>query len=189
MRRLIRRHGACDLSRSRHEGPFHALVQAIVSQQLSTRAAATIIRRVLDLCGGAPTPTILARLTDADLRTAGLSGQKVRYVRDLAARVRAGTLRLEGLDTLDDGAVIDALTAVTGIGRWTAEMFLIFRLQRADVLPVGDLGILRAVQQNYGLRQKPTPARLLALGEPWKPYRSVASWYLWASLDNADGEE
>jgi len=189
MKDLVRRHGPCGLAEHRHEDPFTALVRAIVSQQLSTKAAATIYQRVVRLCRGTLTPTAILRLSDDQLRGAGLSGQKTRYVRDLAARVRDGRLVLGELDALDDDGVVNALTSVTGIGRWTAEMFLIFRLQRPDVLPLGDLGILRAVQQQYGLRRTPTPARLTALGEPWRPFRSVACWYLWASLDNTPIQE
>jgi DNA-3-methyladenine glycosylase II len=185
MRGLVRRHGACGLADSQHSEPFKALVQAIVSQQLSTKAAATIGGRVRALCGGRVSPRAIGRLSDTELRAAGLSGQKTSYVRDLAARVEEGTLVLSALERLDDEGVMGALMAVKGIGRWTAEMFLIFRLQRPDVLPVGDLGILKAVQRQYGLRTLPSPVALQAIGERWRPYRSVACWYLWASLDNA----
>jgi len=123
---------------------------------------------------------------DETLRACGLSTQKLRYIRDLCAHVLDGSLPLDTIESLPDGAVIDALTAVNGIGRWTAEMFLIFRLHRPDVLPVGDLGIINAVQRVYRLRKPPTPDRLTAIGEPWRPYRSIACWYLWASLDNRD---
>ena len=128
-------------------------------------------------------------MTDVQLRGAGLSGQKVRYVRDLCGRIEDGTLPLDALDRMTDDQVIDSLTQVKGIGRWTAEMFLMFRLQRPDVLPVGDLGIVKAVQRVYRLRTVPSPAKLLRLGESWRPYRSVACWYLWASLDNAPLQE
>ncbi len=185
MRDLMRRHGPCGLPTRQHTDPFKALMQAIVSQQLSTKAAATIGARVMALCGGdVPTPASLDRLSDAQLRAAGLSGQKTSYMRDLSRRVLDGSLALADIESLDDEGVIEALTAVKGIGRWTAEMFLIFRLQRPDVLPVGDLGIVKAVQQNYGMRRVPSPKRLVTLGEQWRPYRSVACWYLWASLNN-----
>jgi DNA-3-methyladenine glycosylase II len=111
-----------------------------------------------------------------------LSGQKVGYLRDLSARIADGRLLLEELDELPDEIVIARLTAVKGFGRWTAEMFLMFRLHRPDVLPVGDLGILNAVQNLYGLRKRPDPKRLLKIGEKWRPYRSVACWYLWQTL-------
>lgn len=184
MRDLMRRHGPCGLASRQHTDPFQALVHAIVSQQLSTKAAATILSRVVALCEGGPTPERLEALTDAQLRSAGLSGQKTRYMRDLSRRVLDGTLRLSDIEALTDEEVIDALTSVKGIGRWTAEMFLIFRLQRQDVLPVGDLGIVKAVQRNYGMRRVPSPKHLVKLGEQWRPYRSVACWYLWASLQN-----
>ena len=180
----MRRYGACGLAKSQHTDPFTALVHAIVSQQLSTKAAATIARRVDALCGGVPTPEALARATDAELRAAGLSGQKLGYIRDLCRRVDDGSLPLNAIEAMNDDEVIATLTQVKGIGRWTAEMFLMFRLHRPDVLPVGDLGIVKAVQQAYGLRQLPSPDRLTRLGESWRPYRSVACWYLWASLDN-----
>jgi len=142
------------------------------------------------LCGGgAPTPEAVERLSDEQLRAAGLSGQKTSYMRDLSRRVLDGSLRLTEIESLEDEDVISALTAVKGIGRWTAEMFLIFRLQRPDVLPVGDLGIVKAVQQNYGMRRVPSPKRLTQIGEPWRPYRSVACWYLWASLNNTPNQE
>ncbi len=184
IRDLMRRYGACGLAAAQHAEPFTALVHAIVSQQLSTKAAATIAARV-DALVAIPTPRAFAAVTDAQLRAAGLSGQKVAYIRDLCARIEDGSLPLDRLDTLSDDAVIEALTRVKGIGRWTAEMFLMFRLHRPDVLPVGDLGIVKAVQRAYNLRTLPTPDRLARIGEPWRPYRSVACWYLWASLDNA----
>lgn len=185
MRTLITRHGPCGLREAQHEDPFQALVHAIVGQQLSPKAAATIARRVDALFRGRPTARAMAKVPDEALRAAGVSPQKLRYLRDLSARVGSDSLRLNALDLLADEAVIDALTAVTGIGRWTAEMFLMFRLHRPDVLPLGDLGILKAVQRAYGLRALPTATRLTVLGDAWRPYRSVACWYLWASLDDA----
>ena len=184
IRDLIRKHGRCGLADAQHTDPFTALVHAIVSQQLSTRAAATIAARVDALLGGTPTPERLAAVTDLQLRAAGLSGQKIAYMRDLCGRIQDGSLALDRLPTLDDAAVIEALTQVKGIGRWTAEMFLMFRLHRPDVLPVGDLGIVKAVQRAYRLRKAPDPKRLTRIGEPWRPFRSIACWYLWASLGN-----
>jgi DNA-3-methyladenine glycosylase II len=181
---LIRRHGACGLADAQHTDPFTALTHAIISQQLSSRAAATIAGRFDALLGGRPTPGGIASVPDEQLRAVGLSGQKVRYMRDLCARVADESLPLRRLESLTDDQVIEALTEVKGIGRWTAEMFLMFRLHRPDVLPVGDLGILKAVQRAYRLRKTPDAARLEKIGEPWRPYRSVACWYLWASLDN-----
>ena len=189
LRDLMRRHGPCGLAGSQHTDPFRALVRAIISQQLSTRAAATIAARVDALLGGLPTPAGVAAVSDTQLRTAGLSGQKVGYLRDLSARITDGSLQVHALDGLPDEEVIAALTRVKGIGRWTAEMFLMFRLHRPDILPVGDLGIVKAVQRVYRLRTRPSPTRLLRLGEVWRPYRSVACWYLWASLSNVPVQE
>jgi DNA-3-methyladenine glycosylase II len=189
LRDLMRRRGTCGLSDSQHTDPFQALVHAIISQQLSTRAAATIASRVDVLLGGLPTPASLAGVSDVQLRGAGLSGPKVSYVRALSEHVSDGSLELGALDAMSDEAVIAALTEVKGIGRWTAEMFLMFRLHRPDVLPVGDLGIGKAVQRAYRLRTLPSPTRLLRLGEAWRPYRSVACWYLWESLSNNPAQE
>jgi len=189
LRELMRRHGPCGLAASQHTDPFVALLRAIISQQLSAKAASTIAGRVHGLLGGRPTPAAVSTLSDLQLREAGLSGQKVRYLRDLCVRIDNGTLSLNALDRMSDDQVIEALTRVKGIGRWTAEMFLMFRLQRPDVLPVGDLGIVKAVQRAYGFRSVPSPARLLRLGESWRPYRSVACWYLWASLNNSPLQE
>ena len=189
LRDLMRRHGACGLADSQHTDAFRALVHAIISQQLSTRAAATIAARVDALLDGSSTPASLAQVSDAQLRSAGLSGQKVSYLRALCEQVTRGSLSLEALDSMPDEEVIGALTQVKGIGRWTAEMFLMFRLHRPDVLPVGDLGIGKAVQRAYRLRTLPSPTRLLRLGESWRPYRSVACWYLWASLSNIPAQE
>jgi DNA-3-methyladenine glycosylase II len=180
----IKRIGLCGMAERQRTDHLSALVGAIVGQQLSTRAAATIFGRFLSLFPEKQIPGAAAidALDDAALRGVGLSGQKVGYLRDLSARIADGRLRLEELDDLPDEVVIERLTAVKGFGRWTAEMFLMFRLHRPDVLPVGDLGIVNAVQKLYGLRKPPDPKRLLKMGELWRPYRSVASWYLWQSL-------
>jgi DNA-3-methyladenine glycosylase II len=185
IRDLIRRHGACGLADAQHEDAFTALTHSIISQQLSTKAAATIARRFDALFGGTPTPQAVAQADDLQLRAVGLSSQKIRYMRDLGARVLDGSVPLDRVNELPDEDVIQSLTRVKGIGRWTAEMFLMFRLHRPDVLPVDDLGILKAVQRAYGLRKVPRADRLTKIGEPWRPYRSVACWYLWASLGNA----
>ena len=184
LRDLMRRYGPCGLANAQHTDPFRALVHAIIAQQLSTKASATIEARFAALFEGAPTPAAVAATPDARLRAIGFSSQKLGYLRDLCRRVEDGTLPLAALDQLPDEDVIGALTQVKGIGRWTAEMFLMFRLHRPDVLPVGDLGIVKAVRRAYRLRKSPSAARLLRLGEAWRPYRSVACWYLWASLDN-----
>jgi DNA-3-methyladenine glycosylase II len=166
--------------------PSSALVRTITSQQLSTKAAATIHRRILDLMpDGVATPESIERTTDDQLRAAGLSRQKIAYVRDLAKHAANGELPLHSLNTLADEDVIAAITRVKGLGRWSAEMFLMFRLHRADVLPVDDLGIVVAVQRLYGLRKRPKADRLRKIAEPWRPYRTVACWYLWRSLENS----
>ena len=183
IRGLMQRHGHCGLASAQRTDPFHALVHAIIAQQLSTKAAATIEARFSALFGGMPTPLAVAGAPDERLRSVGLSPQKLKYMRDLCTRVLDGSLRLDVLESLADDEVIAALTSVKGIGRWTAEMFLMFRLHRPDVLPVGDLGIVKAVQRAYKLRSLPSPERLTRIGETWRPYRSVACWYLWASLD------
>ena len=184
IRDLMRVHGQCGLADAQHGEPFGALMKAIVSQQLSTKAAHTIFTRLMALFDGAPTPGALAALTDAQLRGVGLSGQKLRYMRDLGGKVQDGSLPLPALDAMTDEDVIVALTQVKGIGRWTAEMFLMFRLHRPDVLPVDDLGIVKAVQKAYKLRKTPSADRLNQIGDAWRPYRSVACWYLWRSLNN-----
>ncbi|HWF85429.1 MAG TPA: DNA-3-methyladenine glycosylase [Vicinamibacterales bacterium] len=182
----IRKIGACALADRQRKDHLTALISAIVSQQLSTKAAATIFARFIALLPeSAPVnPADLDRLSDADLRGVGLSGQKVAYLRDLCARIADGRLDLAELEALDDDQVIARLTAVKGFGRWTAEMFLMFRLHRPDVLPAGDLGIVNAVQRLYRLRKRPDVTRILKMGEAWRPYRSVASWYLWQTLRN-----
>jgi DNA-3-methyladenine glycosylase II len=185
IRDLMQRVGECGLAKAQRTDPFRALLHAIIAQQLSTKAAATIEGRFAALFDGRPTAAAIAAVPDDRLRAVGLSPQKLGYVRDLCARTLDGSLVLNGFERFPDEDVIAALTSVKGIGRWTAEMFLMFRLHRPDVLPVGDLGIARAVQRAYKLRRAPTPVRLTRLGENWRPYRSVACWYLWASLDNA----
>ena len=180
----IKRIGPCALASRQRNDHLSALVGAIVSQQLSTKAAATIFARFLALFPGGeiPTAAAIARLDDTALRGVGLSGQKVGYLRDLSSRITDGRLRLDELDALPDDEVIERLTAVKGFGRWTAEMFLMFRLHRPDVLPAGDLGIVKGVQRLYRLRKTPDAKRILKIGEAWRPYRSVASWYLWQTL-------
>ena len=183
---IIRKHGACGLGAARDRfDHFSMIVRAIVSQQLSTKAANTIHERLLALMpGGRPNTVALAALDEPTLRGVGLSRQKIGYIRDLCEKVDCGAVRLDEVDAMTDEEVITSLTRIKGVGRWTAEMFLIFRLQRPDVLPVGDLGIVTAVQRAYGLRKPPKPERLHKIGEAWRPYRSIASWYLWRSLDN-----
>ncbi|HWI96620.1 MAG TPA: DNA-3-methyladenine glycosylase [Solirubrobacterales bacterium] len=193
MAALIERIGKIDLAtrlaRRKEERPndaYGALLRAIVGQQLSTKAARTIYGRVLDLFDGStPSPEQLLEADQTDLRAAGLSGRKVEYIRDLASHVIEGELELDRLDQLDDAEVIEEIVAVRGLGVWTAEMFLMFHLERPDVLSGGDLGIRKAVQIEYGLEEMPAPAKVLEIGEPWRPHRSLASLYLWESLANA----
>lgn len=178
---LIKQHGRCRLSDHRTHDPFGALVRTITSQQLSTKAAATILGRIVTLVGGAEqlTPAVLLALDPVALRAAGLSGQKVAYMRDLAERVHDGRLDLHAFDTHDDDAVIAAITSVKGLGVWSAQMFLMFRLNRGDIFPVGDLGIVKGMQRLYGMKRRPAVRTMERLAEGWRPYRSIASWYLW----------
>lgn len=168
---------------------FYALLSSIVSQQISTKAAATILARVVALFPSAAelaAPAVLA-LGAEPLRAAGLSGMKARYVLDLSERVADGRLDLSRIANLDDEAVIAELLPVKGIGRWTAEMFLIFSLGRLDVLPVDDLGLRMAVQRQYGFAELPLAVQIRALAVLWMPYRTVATWYLWRSLGAVPG--
>jgi DNA-3-methyladenine glycosylase II len=185
--KAIKQIGPCLMAERQRKDHLTALIGAIVSQQLSTKAAATIFGRFAALFPDQliPGADAIAAVDDHTLRGVGLSGQKVSYLRDLCARIADGRLVLDELDVLDDEEVIARLVGVKGFGRWTAEMFLMFRLHRPDVFPVGDLGIVNAVQRLYGLRKRPDAKRLMKLGEPWRPYRSVACWYLWQSLRDA----
>lgn len=171
--------------RGRPAEPYAALVRSIVGQQLSTKAAATIYGRVLELFEGhTPAPRQLLKVDPDRLRAAGLSRAKVVYLRDLAQHVEDGALELELLPELPDEEVADQLTAIKGLGRWTADMFLMFHLGRPDILPVGDQGIRRAIQVEYGLRKLPDAKRMRKIARPWQPYRTLACLYLWSSLDN-----
>jgi DNA-3-methyladenine glycosylase II len=185
---LVERHSEVvrrDLKRERPGDAYGTLVRSIVGQQLSTKAAATIYGRVLDRFGGhTPTPKQLLKADPDDMRAAGLSHAKVAYLRDLAQHVEDGALELERLPDLPDEEVAAQLTAIKGVGQWTADMFLMFYLARPDVLPVGDQGIRRAIQVEYGLRKLPDAKRMQKIAKPWRPYRTLASLYLWSSLDN-----
>jgi DNA-3-methyladenine glycosylase II len=172
--------------RGRPDDRYGALVRGITGQQLSVRAAASIWERLLARFDGhTPTPAQILDDDPDELRVAaGFSRAKVVYLRSLAERVHSGELDLDALDDLPDGDVIRALTAVSGIGEWTAHMFLMFSLHRPDVLPTGDLGLRNAAMRAYGLERPPAPAELKELAEPWRPYRTRASLYLWRSLRN-----
>ena len=181
MKGLIAKHGHCPLA-EREFQPFHMLANSIISQQLSTKAAATIKQRVGELVG-VPFQTSLVLSTAAEkLRAAGLSQAKTRYLRELAADVSDGRLEFTEIISLQDEAVIEKLVVVPGIGRWTAAMFLIFGLKRLDVLAIGDAGLQRAARLLYG-KQRKSDNLLPRVSQAWRPYRSVASWYLWRSLD------
>ena len=189
---LVGRLGELSIEARRRGRPrgdaYGALLRSVIGQQLSAKAAATIHGRVLELFGGdTPTPAELLAVDPGALRAAGLSGRKVEYLRDLARHVEVGELELDRLDELADEEVVAEISAVRGLGRWSAEMFLIFFLERPDVLPVGDLGIRRAVQLAYGLGELPGPAELERIAEPWRPHRTLACIYLWESLANTPG--
>jgi 3-methyladenine DNA glycosylase/8-oxoguanine DNA glycosylase len=180
---LVRSVGACGLKVYRRVTPFAALAESIVHQQISGKAAASIYGRLETLGGGTLEPGHIAAASDEALRACGLSRQKAAAIRDLAEKAIDGLPTRRRLQAMDDEAAIDALTTVRGVGRWTAEMFLMFRLGRPDVLPLDDYGIRKAVQKTYRLRALPDKDRLRRIAEPWRPYRTVACWYLWRSLD------
>ncbi len=184
---LIKRVGPCTLEIN--PDGFSVLARSIISQQISTKAAQAIQGRLIAALGGsALRPRAILQTSLETLREVGLSANKAQALQDLSEKCVSGAVPLKKLPTMPDEEVIETLLPVRGIGRWTAEMFLMFRLHRPDVLPVGDLGIVTAVQKAYGLRKRPTPERLRKLGDAWKPYRSIACWYLWRSLDNGDGQ-
>jgi DNA-3-methyladenine glycosylase II len=181
LRHIITQVGPCTLRR--YPRYFTTLCDSIVSQQLSSRVAEVIFARFVALYPHRrPTPQRVAKTPVPRLRTAGLSGQKARYLKELAKGFASGRIRPNRLARQSNEEIIETLTSIHGIGRWTAEMFLIFSLNRLDVLPVGDLGIQKAIQRWYGLRSMPKPRRMQAIGKAWHPYESVACWYLWRSL-------
>ena len=180
---LIDQHGSPDLSRTRNS--FQSLVRAIVYQQLSGKAAGTIYGRVLDLFDSRrfPTPAALAAMPFERLRGAGLSRAKASYVLDLAAKFEDGTIDPRRFSSMTNEELAAALTQIKGVGQWSVDMFLMFGLNRPDVLPVGDLGIRKGMQSYFRLRELPKPARMVSLAEAWRPYRTVASWYMWRVLE------
>ncbi|MBA3757339.1 DNA-3-methyladenine glycosylase 2 family protein [Candidatus Saccharibacteria bacterium] len=182
----IKKYGPCHLKP--HQDHYSELVTSIIGQQLSTRAAAAIWRRVLDLSKGKPpTPQKLINVDEQTLRSAGLSRPKVSYVKDLAHHVIDGRLDMNLISKLPNDEIINQLTAVKGIGEWSAQMFMIFSLGRLNVLPVGDLGVRKAAMNLYDLGELPNPQTLQELSKKngWQPYESIAAWYLWKSLNNA----
>jgi DNA-3-methyladenine glycosylase II len=182
---VVERVGPCDLRRGRpRQAHFAELARMILYQQLAGRAAAAIHRRFVALFGGGgPTPEAVLALSPAVLRGAGLSGAKTASIRDLAEKVVAGEVKLDRLGRLPDDEIVRELTLVRGIGRWTAEMFLMFQLGRLDVWPVDDYGVRKGYAAIYGRDELPTAKELVALGEPFRPYRSVAAWYCWRAAD------
>ena len=172
--------------RGRPDDAYGTLVRAITGQQLSTRAAATIYGRLTEHYGGrTPTPEEILATDPQDLRALGLSNAKAAYLRDLAEHIVDGELPIDELAKMSDEEVFEALSAVKGLGRWTIDMFLMFHLGRRDILPVGDLGIRRAFQVHYGLEELPKASEMEQIAEAWRPHRTLASLYLWESLDNA----
>lgn len=162
---------------------FHSLVRSIAFQQLSGKAAGTIFGRLTAAAGDPLTPEAILKLRPAKMRTLGLSKQKIEYIRGLAKMTKSGELSFETLGSLEDAAVIEHLTRAKGIGAWTVHMFLIFALRRYDVLPTGDLGVRVAMKKAYRLDELPKPKDMEKIAGAWKPYSSVATWYLWRSLD------
>lgn len=182
---IISRHGPCTIQP--HEDYYQELVESIIGQQLSVKAARSIRAKFVALFDGVfPEPRQILDKPIEELRTAGLSNAKARYIQDLAAHVLDGTVKLDILNTLSNDEIVRELTTVKGIGEWTAHMFLMFCMGRLDILPHGDLGIKTGIQKLYGLDHLPTPTEVqeLALECHWAPYQSVASWYIWKSLDN-----
>jgi DNA-3-methyladenine glycosylase II len=166
--------------------PYESLVEAIITQQLSGKVADSISKRFREIYGGFPKPREVVKTPHSKLRKAGLSSMKVAYIKDLSKKIEANELRLGSLKDMSDQEVIEYLTQVKGIGRWTAEMFLIFSLGRLDVLPVGDLGLRKGVQKLYSLSELPQKDQIERLAEKWRPYRTVATWYIWKSLNQFD---
>jgi DNA-3-methyladenine glycosylase II len=186
MKRIIDRVGACTLTPNRLD-PFTLLVRCVISQQISTKAAESISNKLIALVGDEQSGAIplakLAKLTETQSKSCGISGPKQRTIRAVIAHIQANPTLLPNIPQLDDDAIREQLTVIKGIGPWSADMFLLFGLGRPDVWPVGDFGIRVAVKTQFKLRKVPDAVRLTKIARPWEPYRSVASWYLWRSLD------
>ena len=181
LRGIIERVGACRMEYG--EPTFHHLAESIVYQQLNGRAAETIFKRFTDAAGSPDTPRGILKLSEQQMRAVGLSKQKSSYLRDLATKTDAGLLNFEKLLDMEEAEVIEHLTQVKGVGVWTAHMFLMFTMRRPDVLPTGDYGIQVAIKKHYRKRKLPKPKDMEKIAKAWSPYRSVACWYLWRSLD------
>jgi len=166
-----------------HEPTFRALVRSIVFQQLHGKAARTIFDRLVDKAGGEITPDSILKLRPTQMRAVGLSRQKLTYIRDLARKTRDGVVEFERFPQMKDEEIIAELTQVKGIGQWTAHMFLMFALRRPDILPTGDYGVRAAMRNAYGMKVMPKPRTMERLAKSWHPYCSIASWYMWRSLD------
>ncbi len=178
---IIARVGPCKMAY--REPSFEMLARAIVFQQLSTKAATTIYRRLEEAAGGALTPESIQNLSVGEMRRAGLSRQKLGYIRDLAEHALSGKVDFALLPAMSDDEVIESLTDIKGVGVWTAHMFLLFSLRRPNVLPIGDLGVRMAIQKAYRKRKMPTPKQVEKIAKGWHPYCSYAAWYLWRSLE------
>jgi DNA-3-methyladenine glycosylase II len=181
MRAIIERVGAYRIEYG--EPTFHSLAESILYQQLNGKAAVTIFKRFTEQTGDPVTPEGILKLTDTQMRAVGLSKQKTAYLRDLAEKTKAGLLDFHKLGTLSDDEVIAHLTQVKGVGVWTAHMFLMFTLRRPDILPTGDYGVQMAIKKYYRKRKLPKPKDMEKIAKAWVPYRSIACWYLWRSLD------
>ena len=182
--KIINRVGEFKLKKHNHH--FEVLVESIISQQLATSAAEAIFSRFKALYSAFPTSSDILSTPKTKLRSVGLSGMKIDYLKDLSKHVEEGTLEIKKLPKMSDEDVITQLIQVKGIGRWTAEMFLIFSLGRMDVFPVGDLGLRKGIQMAFSLKELPKPKEIEKIGDRWRPYRSVATWYLWKSLQKFD---
>jgi 3-methyladenine DNA glycosylase/8-oxoguanine DNA glycosylase len=182
MAAIVRRVGPCRMSLHRQGTTYWHLMRAILHQQISGHAAAAIERRIRERFSGEPLPGDILGATDAELRALGLSRQKASYLRDLSAKANDG-LPLGRLARMSEERLVETVTAVKGIGRWTAEMLMMFRQGRPDILPTADYGIRKAMQVAYRMRALPKPERMRKIAEPWRPYRSIACWYLWRSLE------
>ena len=190
MRRLIREHGKCDLAPNNHRPPFQSLVMAVAHQQLNGKAASNILSRFKKLFPGRkfPHPEDLTKVTDAQIRACGFSFAKIKSIRDIAEKTLSGLVpSSRQIAKLSDDEIIARLTEVRGVGRWTVEMLLIFKLGRPDVLPADDFGVRSGFHVAYKKREMPKPKELLVFGERWKPHRTTAAWYLWCAADGTKG--